>query len=294
MWLQSISTDWILRNKKRGRGCCRMGSHLPILLDSPLSDLAWCQYSSPLRGLPRGSDHGSDVSASLLAHLGAEWPRLPGMLLSSSAPPHCLSLFSLFISVLPAVVPQPLQSCWMTSTLWSGCCAVFPLTAQGAGQCPWMPRWRITCTSAPTTCASSGTGCAQARMTPSASTVPPATKRAAATALAGTDCFASCTSGRSTHLLLSPLCPEVMWLAFSCLDGTGARLPGGCSAGCSSSSHSPSSLPPNVTYSRWYLIQQQSLALESILISVTTIFKSRCFSSCPEQLGNVPLLPSCH
>lgn len=88
------------------------------------------------------------------------------------APPHCLSLFSLFISVLPAVVPQPLQSCWMTSTLWSGCCAVFPLTARGAGRCPWTPRWHITCTSAPTTCGSSGTGCAQARMTPSASTVP--------------------------------------------------------------------------------------------------------------------------
>lgn len=114
----------------------------------------------------------------------------------SQCPPHCLSLFSFFIFVLPAVGPQPLQSCWMTSTLWSGCCAVFPLTAQGAGQSPWMPRWRITCTSAPTTCASSGTGCAQARMTPSASTVPPATKPAAAITLAGTDCFAYCTSGR--------------------------------------------------------------------------------------------------
>ena len=121
----------------------------------------------------------------------------------------------------------------------------------------------------------------------------PATERAAATALAGTDCFASCTSGRNTHLLLSPLCPEVMRLAFGCLDGLGARLPGGCGAGCSPSSRSPPSLPPSVTYGRCYSVQEQSLALESVLISVITFFKSRCFSSHPEHLGTVPLLPSC-
>lgn len=110
-------------------------------------------------------------SLLLLAHLGAEWSPPPSNTCASQCPPHYLSLFSLSLCFLPWP-PHPLQSCWMTSTLWSGCCAVFPLTAQGAGQSPWMPRWRITCTSAPTTCASSGTGCAQARMTPSASTVP--------------------------------------------------------------------------------------------------------------------------
>lgn len=119
------------------------------------------------------------------------------------------SSLSLSLCFLPWS-PHPLQSCWMTSTLWSGCCAVFPLTAQGAGQSPWMPRWRITCTSAPTTYASSGTGCAQARMIPSASTVPPATKLAAATTLAGTGCFAYRTSGRRTYLFLSSVFPKVM------------------------------------------------------------------------------------
>lgn len=115
------------------------------------------------------------ISASLLALLGSSGPYLPVILVPVSAPlivsPSSLSLSLCFLPWFP----HPLQSCWMTSTLWSGCCAVFPLTAQGAGQSPWMPRWRITCTSAPTTYASSGTGCAQARMTPSASTVPPAT-----------------------------------------------------------------------------------------------------------------------
>lgn len=103
--------------------------------------------------MPSGS-----VSASLLAHLGAEWSHLPVMLMSASAPlivsPSSLSLSLCFL--------------------------------------PWAPNP----SSAPTTCASSGTGCAQARMTPSASTVPPATKPAAAITLAGTDCFAYCTSGR--------------------------------------------------------------------------------------------------
>lgn len=159
--------------------------------------------------------------------------------------PPLLSLPLLFLYLCASCrgSPNPSKSCWMTSTLWSGCCAVFPLTAQGAGQSPWMPRWRITCTSAPTTCASSGTGCTQARMILSASTVPPATKLAAATTLAGTDCFASCTFGRRAHLFLSLIYSKVMWLAFSCLDGIGARLPGSCSVGCSSPSCSPSSLP---------------------------------------------------
>lgn len=143
------------------------------------------------------------ISASFSAHFWTEWLHFPVMLVPASAPlivsPSSLSLSLCFLPWYP----YPLQSCWMTSTLWSGCCAVFPLTAQGASQSPWMPRWRITCTSAPTTCASSGTGCAQARMTPSASTVPPATKLAAATTLAETDCFAYCTSGRRAHLILS-------------------------------------------------------------------------------------------
>ena len=150
------------------------------------------------------------ISASLLAHLGSECPHLPVMLVLVSAPlivsPSSLSLSLCFLPWSP----HPLQSCWMISTLWSGCCAGFPLTVQEAGQSSWMPRWRITCTSAPTTCASSGTGCAQARMTPSASTVPPATKLAAAITLAGSDCFAYCTSGRRAHLFLSPICPKVM------------------------------------------------------------------------------------
>lgn len=111
------------------------------------------------------------VSPSSLAYLGSKWPH-PQERCASQRPlivsPSFLSFSLCFLSWSLC----PLQSCWMTSTLWSGCCALFPLTAQGAGQFPWMPRWRITCTSAPTTCASSGTGCAQARMTPSASTVP--------------------------------------------------------------------------------------------------------------------------
>ena len=154
-----------------------MRSHYPLLLDSlcDVNTLLSCKRC-PV---------ALTVSASLLAHLGAEWLHFPVMLVPVSAPlivsPSSLS----FSCASCRGTPQPLQSCWMTSTLWSGCCAVFPLTAQGAGQCPWMPRWRITCTSAPTTCASSGTGCAQARMTPSASTVPLTTKLAAATTLAG-------------------------------------------------------------------------------------------------------------
>lgn len=135
-----------------------------------LSLTVWCQCSSSKQGMAGDSDH-------LSFFLSLPWVLVALTLRNACVrqwPPHCLSLFSLSLCFLSWSL-CPLQSCWMTSTLWSGCCALFPLTAQGAGQSPWMPRWRTTCISAPTTCASSGTGCAQARMTPSASTVPPAT-----------------------------------------------------------------------------------------------------------------------
>lgn len=45
------------------------------------------------------------ISVSLLALLGAEWPLPLSNAYASQCPPHCLSLFSFFIFVLPAVVP---------------------------------------------------------------------------------------------------------------------------------------------------------------------------------------------
>lgn len=62
-----------------------------------------CQPSSFLQEMPSGSDHLCFFLSSLLSWVAP----LPSNACASQCPPHCLSLFSFFIFVLPAVVPLP-------------------------------------------------------------------------------------------------------------------------------------------------------------------------------------------
>lgn len=102
MWLLSASTNWIVHNEK-GEGL--LYDEVSRAPSSRLTSfrllLAWCQYSSPLQDMSCGSDH-------LCFSLTSPWSWVappPRNAYIIQYPPYCLSLFSFFIFVLPAVVP---------------------------------------------------------------------------------------------------------------------------------------------------------------------------------------------